>query len=167
MHGKFQPCEPLVQRKFACGAAISPPERNSVGRLIYDPRVFAVKIRRLAYNSRATGRAARQPSDPAMEPCATAGSGHRLGNIPRLVNEREDTLPVTLAGQGNAEQLYESLHQRKVAPSWTLRNSSGIGEGIHHSVVPGGREFCVSVLTADSEKPSEASDRWPRARAMA
>ena len=94
-----------------------------------------------------------------MRPCAAAGSGQRLGNIPRLGNEREDTLPVTLAGQGNAEQLYESLHQRKAAPSCTLRNSSGIGEGIHHSVVPGGREFYVSALTADSEKPSDVSHR--------
>ena len=47
---------------------------------------------------------------------------------------------------------------------WTLRNSSGVGKGIDKSVV---RAAGTYISAADSEKPSDASHRWRRTRAMA
>ena len=78
------------------------------------------------------------------------GSGvHQPWTTYRLVNgdgnpddgDGDPTVDQDFELEENMLVLHWEPGVRGTGLGWPLRNSSGIGEGIHHSVVQGGREF--------------------------
>ena len=71
----------------------------------------------------------------------------RRENVPRGVRQTdppwvvEDRCQAWVAAPLSEQSPNSCLGYPSPHLAWTLRNSSGIGEGIHHSVVQGGREF--------------------------
>ena len=82
--------------------------------------------------------------------CPNLGSGvHQPWTTYRLVNgdgnpddgDGDPTVDQDFELEENMLVLHWEPGVRGTGLGWPLRNSSGIGEGIHHSVVQGGREF--------------------------